>query len=113
MLERTKALPIEFVELTFRVPAVKAEAARRAMVPFVAEDDDEAIPWREMYPDFHPGVAVRGLRYREGLTQRALAKLIGVPQRHISEMENRKRPIGKAMAKRLAAALKVGYRVFL
>jgi plasmid maintenance system antidote protein VapI len=36
-----------------------------------------------------------------------------IPTRPIVEMENGKRPIGKAMAKRLGEALGVGYKVFL
>jgi plasmid maintenance system antidote protein VapI len=39
--------------------------------------------------------------------------LTGIPQRHISEMERGKRPIGKETAKKLAVALKTDYRVFL
>jgi plasmid maintenance system antidote protein VapI len=38
----------------------------------------------------------------------------GIPQRHISEMENGKRQIGRERAKKLADALHVAdYRVFL
>jgi hypothetical protein len=36
-----------------------------------------------------------------------------IPQRHISEMERDKRPIGKETARKLAVALNVDYRVFL
>jgi len=60
-----------------------------------------------------PGLCLRGGRVKEGLTQAGLATLVGIPQRHISEMEHGKRPIGKEMAKRLGAALKVSYKVFL
>jgi len=57
---------------------------------------------------------LRGARHREGLTQRQLAEQTGIPQRHISEMENNKRSIGKNRAKILARALNTaGYRVFL
>jgi transcriptional regulator with XRE-family HTH domain len=42
-----------------------------------------------------------------------LAEKTGIPQRHISEMENGKRTIGKERAKVLASALKTDYRVFL
>jgi transcriptional regulator with XRE-family HTH domain len=35
----------------------------------------------------------------------AVAKLSGIPRRHISEMENGRRSIGKQIAKRLAHAL--------
>ena len=59
------------------------------------------------------GVAIRGARGKEGLTQKQLAELTGIAQHHISEMENGKRPIGKEMAKKLAKVLDMDYRVFL
>jgi DNA-binding XRE family transcriptional regulator len=59
------------------------------------------------------GRAIRGLRYREELTQPQLAEKIGVKRHHISEMENGKGPIGRDMAKRLAKALHTDYKVFL
>ena len=66
------------------------------------------------YPDFNWRVWLSGgARKRETLTQKELAHLVGVSQTHISEMEHGKRPIGKDMARRLAKALKVNYRVFL
>jgi DNA-binding XRE family transcriptional regulator len=58
-------------------------------------------------------VALKGYRYRENLTQQQLAEVTGIPQRHLSEMENGKRGIGKENALKLAAALNVDYRVFL
>jgi len=60
-----------------------------------------------------PGAMVKGGRVKEGLTQARLAALVGIPQRHVSEMEHGKRPIGKEMAKRLGKALGVSYKVFL
>jgi transcriptional regulator with XRE-family HTH domain len=74
------------------------------------------LPWREalgVTPEEEPGVCLRGARGKEGLIQAALAAMTGIPQRHISKMEHNKRPIGKDMAKRLATALNVEYRVFL
>jgi len=58
-------------------------------------------------------VALKGYRYRENLTQQQLAELTGIPQRHISEMENDKRGIGKDNALKLAKALDTDYRLFL
>jgi formate hydrogenlyase subunit 3/multisubunit Na+/H+ antiporter MnhD subunit len=52
-------------------------------------------------------VALRAYRPREGLTQKQLAELTGIPRHHISEMENAKRSIGKERAKKLADALKL------
>jgi len=115
MLERTKTRPTERVELRFVVPASKVDEVRRVVAPFI-EEETTAVPWREALgvsdADL-PGRAIRGARHKEGLTQARLAQLIGAPQRHVSEMENGKRPVGKEMAKRLAAALGVDYRVFL
>ena len=47
------------------------------------------------------------------ISLKQLAELTGISQHHLSEMENGKRPIGKDTARKLAAALKVDYRVFL
>jgi DNA-binding transcriptional regulator YiaG len=95
--------------------AAKAEAAR-LLKALGFESADDSIPWRDALPfaaDQLPGACLAGLRYREGLSQRKLAELTGIPQRHISEMENGKRPIGKERAKVLAKALNTDYRVFL
>lgn len=59
------------------------------------------------------GVAIRGGRGKEGLTQKQLAELTGIAQHRISEMENGKRPIGKETARKLAAVLNIDYRFFL
>ena len=58
-------------------------------------------------------VHLRGIRTREALTQEQLAKLSGIARRHISEMENGKRPIGKTTAHKLAEVLGTDYRLFL
>ena len=47
------------------------------------------------------------------MTQVGLSEITGIPQRHTSERENAKRPIGKEMAKRLGKALNISYNVFL
>ena len=78
--------------------------------------NDYLVRWEEssVFPrENAPGVFLAGARYRKDLTQRALAEMTGIPQRHISEMENGKRPVGKANARKLAEALNVDYRMFL
>ncbi len=74
--------------------------------------------WRELFKEDlkrhgEAGLALRGLRAREGLTQKQLAERIHVSQHHISEMENRKRAIGKEIAKRLEKEFNISYKVFL
>jgi transcriptional regulator with XRE-family HTH domain len=65
----------------------------------------------EVFPEYlckESQVALRAYRTRENLTQKELAARTGIPQHHISEMENGKRPIGKERARKLAEALGVG-----
>lgn len=113
----------EIVEINLRgISSEKAELVKEAIekilnlagIPFYSKaDDDRVYSIEEVFPDFHTGNALRGLRSREELTQKQLAEMIGAKPNHISEMENGKRPIGKGMAKRLAKALKTDYRIFL
>jgi hypothetical protein len=71
------------------------------------------IDAKEVLPDRTPGSLLVGARYREDLTQAQLSEISGMPRRHISEMENNKRPIGKVNAKKLANALNIDYRTLL
>jgi DNA-binding XRE family transcriptional regulator len=104
----------DYVEVRFRIPADRLVEAQQAMASYGAVAEGlESMPWEVVYPDFNGSVALRGARKREALTQKELAHLVGVSQAHISGMEHDKRPIGKDLAKRLAKALKVNYRVFL
>lgn len=71
----------------------------------------------EVFPEYigkEQQIALRAYRTREGMTQKQLTQITGIPQRHISEMENGKRGIGKERARLLAKALHVtDYRTFL
>jgi hypothetical protein len=117
MQAHTKKPPIETVELRFIGPIVNMAQAIENLKPLGFMDTADSVPWREAYPECSEeqliGKALAGARYREGLTQIQLSELTGIPQRHISEMENGKRPIGKEMAKRLGKALNISYKVFL
>ena len=67
----------------------------------------------EVFPDMCPAKLLRGLRGKEELSQAEFADRIGVSQHHVSEMENGKRPISKAMAKRIGKAFGVSYKILL
>lgn len=73
---------------------------------------ERAIPAEELL-DQTPGTMLRGARFKEDITQVQLAAASGIPRRHISDMENNRRPIGKQTARKLAEVLRVDYRVFL
>jgi ribosome-binding protein aMBF1 (putative translation factor) len=96
---------------TPRTETTRFNRERRQAAP------SDSIPWIEAFPGLTdndiPGHCLVGARYKEGLTQVQLAKLTGIPQRHISEMENGKRTIGRQRAKQLADVLNVNYRIFL
>lgn len=100
---------------TYRIPR---DVAKELQAYIEARVDGKSIPAEQVLPEAFdpvqgPAVALRGARYRAQLTQKQLAEKLGVRQHHLSEMENAKRPIGKEMAKKLAAVLNVDYRVFL
>ncbi|PJD94277.1 MAG: hypothetical protein CK424_00175 [Legionella sp.] len=46
-----------------------------------------------------PGILLKGLRYRERLSQIEFAKKLNISQTNLSAMENGKRAIGKELAK--------------
>lgn len=60
-----------------------------------------------------PGLLLKGLRHREGLSQIELAKILSISQTNLSAMENGRRSIGKELAKRIAEKFEVDYRTFL
>lgn len=57
-----------------------------------------------------PGYYLRLYRLRADMTQAELANKTGIRQHHLSEMENNKRSLGKANAKKLAVILNCDYR---
>ncbi|WP_432737296.1 helix-turn-helix transcriptional regulator [Maridesulfovibrio sp. FT414] len=124
MLEVTRKQTTEgSVDICLRVPAEEAARFLEASVAFwrlaghdvreVNEDGEQLFSVEEVLGESTPGRLLRGARFREELTQQELADRLGIARRHISEMENNKRPIGKAMAKRLGDVLNVGYKIFL
>jgi len=118
MQELTKAPRIRAgeVQLRFMGPLGRRGEAVAALKALGFVDISDSVAWRECFPysdDQLPGITLAGARGKEGLTQRELAELTGIPQRHISEMENGKRPIGKEVAKKLGKALNISYKAFL
>ena len=114
----------EAVSMTFTGPIAMMEQALEAMRSLGFETEEElihnqevegSVPWRKSkyFKNIHPGTLLSGARYREDMTQVELSERTGIPRRHISEMENGKRPIGKANARKLAEALDIDPRLLL
>jgi DNA-binding XRE family transcriptional regulator len=110
MLEHTKKPRIDLFQVT--CPANKTHLAKEYLASLGCTITDEAMDASDLLPSLTPAVVLSGVRYRENLTQQQLSQLTGIPRRHLSEMENGKRPIGRTNAKRLGQALGVDTRLF-
>ena|SRR3990167_6711654 len=78
--------------------------------------ESESVSWEELAKDDinrygKPAIALRGARYREGFSQKELARRTGISQDNISKMENGKRVIGEKVAKKLAKALNIDFEL--
>ena len=112
MLEPMKKPHIE--EATFIGPHKALRKLRTYARQLGLKEVDDSMPWKEALAEStSPGTILKGARLKEGLTQKELANATGIPQSHISAMENDKMTIGKERAKRLSLALHVDYRIFL
>ena len=117
MQEATKKPHTDKDMITLRLRVHRCNAPRiKEYAQTVEAGDDRTYSIAEVFPEYigkEQQIAIRAYRSRENLTQRQLAELTAIPQRHISEMENGKRVIGKELAKRLGAALHADYKMFL
>jgi DNA-binding XRE family transcriptional regulator len=119
MSDQTKKNHTEKVALKFFGPAANKQKAITSLkaLGFVSLEEAYYIPMVELFPDItdekKAGIILAGARNMEGMTQKELAEKCGIPESHISEMEQGKRPIDTSTAKLLAEALNIGYKVFL
>ncbi len=124
MSELMKKRPINETEIVvkgkrprlFVVPKDKARGLIQLLQDY--EVVDEGVTRKDAFSDLHEkyseaGSILKGERYSTGMTQSELAEKLGVDQADISKMESGMRPVGKAMAKRLAKVFRTDYRVFL
>jgi len=106
----------EMVTLRLRVHRQNVQKIKN-LAQAIEAGEDYNYSVAETFPEYvgqDSPVAIRAYRTREGLTQKQLADLTGIPQRHLSEIENGKRSIGKERARKLATALNVSdFRLLL
>lgn len=122
MLAHTKARPtsshanyrvvIEMPGKAKRLSFVPVQHFRKLEAFLEKYGESESIPWKELAKTRiakykKSGLALRGARYREGLSQKQLSKRTGISQENISKMENGQRAVGKKVAKKLAKALRM------
>jgi len=107
-------MPGKVKKLTF----VSAEHLQKLETFLDKYGESESVSWEELAKDDiakygKAGIALRGARYREGLSQKELAKRTGITQDNISKMENGKRVIGEKVAKKLAKALRIDFELLI
>ncbi|MFZ4403746.1 MAG: helix-turn-helix domain-containing protein [Pseudobdellovibrionaceae bacterium] len=59
------------------------------------------------------GIIFRGIRFKHNLTQTEVAKKLGLDQSDVSKIEKGKRPVGKALAKKIEKEFGIDYHRFL
>jgi ribosome-binding protein aMBF1 (putative translation factor) len=84
----------------------------------ISEIDYKEQFLKRFFPEKDPSTTTKAemlllARSRKLITQIDLAKTINAYQPHIAQMEHGTRTIGKKMARKLAKALDVSYRIFV
>jgi DNA-binding XRE family transcriptional regulator len=74
---------------------------------------EEVVSLKDIFPDRHPGMSLKGFRQRDNMTQQQLADLLEIRQSRVCDLESGARSISKTMAQRLAKVFRVSYKVFL
>lgn len=93
-------------------PKVEASLEKYSQSEFAME----STPWNTLAKNRvakfkKAGLALRGARFREGLSQKELGNRCGITQDNISKMETGKRPIGEKVAKKLAKVLDIDFKL--
>lgn len=105
------------VQVTVSVPRAAASAfVELASVFCDCMAESENVEWKISHPlpeKTRVGKLLRAARLRADLTQEKLAKMINVPQAHISQYERNKRKIPPMKAKQLAKTLHTSEEYFL
>lgn len=114
----TKKHPIDQIAKVFwhgKSYAVPVEVIERYAID---PNDDKYVSIEDTFAELiqksgEPGMLLRGLRYREGLSQIEFASRINISQTNLSAIENGRRHIGKELAKRIGEIFGIDYRLFL
>lgn len=97
--------------------------AGRGLVNFLRSvqmrnDNEESIDATEVFPNTQDvekrvGIIFRSIRFKHDLTQAEIAERLGIDQSDVSKIEKGKRPIGKALAKKIEKEFGIDYRRLL
>jgi len=96
--------------------------AGRGLINFLRslqdQTDESTVSADEIFPNTknaekRVGIIFRGIRFKHDLTQAEVAKKLGLDQSDISKIENGRRSIGKALAKKIEKEFGIDYRRLL
>ena len=81
-------------------------------------ENEAGVPAQEIFPDLEDpqkkiGITFRGIRFKNNLTQLEVAQRLGLDQSDVSKIEKGKRPIGKALAKKIEKEFGIDYQRLL
>lgn len=86
---------------------------------FITQEEDESVIWKDtdtakgIKAGKTPGKLLRAYRERAGMCIVDFARAVGTKYPNISAMENDRRGIGLAMAKKIGKILNVDFKIFL
>ena len=118
MLEHTKKRPIKKKLAQIRMQHAGVVYQFPIKVAKKYRISEETVSPDELFSDINekytkPGALLKGIRYREGLTQVQMAEKLNMTQSDVSQMENGTRRIGREVAKRIGELFCFNYRSFL
>lgn len=73
---------------------------------------EESVDYKEVFPDMSVGKIIRGLRFRDNMTQLGLAKKLGVSASYISKVERDVEKPSAILINMLSNIFKVGPKIF-
>ena len=102
------------ISIDGKIFSIPREQKRAFLILFEGIREKEENPFSELEKQLPKyAIILRGARKKENLSQKELSQKTGIAISNISKMENGQRKIGKAVAQKLAKALKISFRVFL
>lgn len=102
----------------FKLPQEAGRSLLNFLRSLQIDPDERTVPAEDVFPDIKDpakriGIIFRGIRFKHNLTQTEVAKRLGIDQSDVSKIEKGKRPVGKALAKKIEKEFGIEYRRLL
>jgi DNA-binding XRE family transcriptional regulator len=102
----------------FKFPLEAGRGLLNFLLSLQTNSNTESLPAEDVFPNIKDpakriGIIFRGIRFKHNLTQAEVAKKLGLDQSDVSKIEKGKRPVGKALAKKIEKEFGIDYHRFL